>query len=101
MKSVKEPPKRYSLDYKRDAARLVVEGGKSIASAAVDIGVSPSTFRGWVSEFRKNVVFKSPAAGKLTPVEQELAKMTEENRKLKVQVSFLKKTMAYFVEQPQ
>ena len=49
----------------------------------------------WVKAYKA-----AKSAPKLSPAEIQLKAAQEENRKLRVQVEFLKKTMAYFVELP-
>jgi transposase len=82
-------------EFKRDAAKMVVEGGRKASEVARDVGVTAQTVASWA---RLYVAEKS--VPKLSSSELQLKAAMEENRKLKVQVEFLKKTMAYFVELP-
>jgi transposase len=86
---------RRDREFRMDAAKMIVEGGRSIAEVARELGHSYPTVASWVKAYKA-----SQAAPKLSPVEVQLKAAQEENRKLKVQVEFLKKTMAYFVELP-
>ena len=101
MKSTKDPKKRYDREYKMDAARMVVDGGRTLGAVAADTGVCYATIRSWVAAYRKGQSGSFPGSGSLSPADLKLKEVLEENRKLKIQVAFLKKTMAYFVEQPQ
>ena len=83
-----------------DAARMVVKGGRTIGDVAADTGVCYATVRAWVAAFRKDQAGAFPGSGHLSPSDLQLKELMEENRKLKMQVGFLKKTMAYFVELP-
>jgi transposase len=101
MKSNSETNKKYDQEYKNDVARMVVDGGRTVRAVSGDTGVSITTVRAWTALYRKSQVLGSPGAVTLSPVDLQLKAVLEENRKLKMQVTFLKKTMAYFVEQPQ
>lgn len=101
MKTVKNPKRRYDREYKMDAARMVVDGGRTLGAVAEDTGVCYATVRAWVAAYRKGQSGAFPGTGKLSPADLNLKQVMDENRKLKIQVEFLKKTMAYFVEQPQ
>lgn len=87
--------KHRDLEFRMDAARMVVEGGRTMRAVAEDTGVSYQTVVSWVSAYKK-----SKNAAVLSPADLKLKAALEENRKLKMQVEFLKKTMAYFVELP-
>lgn len=101
MTILKDPKKRYDKEYKLDAARMVVDGGRTLSAVAADTGVCYATVRAWVAAYRLNQSGAFPGSGNLSPADQQLKHALDENRKLKIQVAFLKKTMAYFVEQPQ
>ena len=101
MKQTKGTKKRYDREYKRDAARMVVDGGRTVDAVAADIGVCSATVRSWVVTYKKSGSGAFPGSGNLSPNDLQWKQMLDENRKLKIQVAFLKKTMAYFVEQPQ
>ena len=101
MKSTKVLKKRFDREYKMDAARMVVDGGRTLADVAADTGVCYATLRAWVAAYKDGQSGAFPGSGNLSPADMQLKQLTEENRKLKIQVTFLKKTMAYFVELPQ
>lgn len=101
MKSTKILKKRYDREYKMDAARMVVDGGRTLGDVAADTGVCYATVRAWVAAYRAGQSGAFPGSGNLSPADMQLKQLMEENRKLKIQVTFLKKTMAYFVELPQ
>lgn len=101
MKAIAGSKKRFDREYKMDAARMVVDGGRTIVAVSADIGVCKATVRAWVATYKASGSGAFPGSGNLSPAELQLKQANEEIRKLKMQVGFLKKTMAYFVEQPQ
>jgi transposase len=100
MKTTKDPKKRFDREFKLDAARMVVAGGRTIGAVAADTGVCYATIRAWVAAYRKDQAGAFPGSGHMSVGDIQLKELMEENRKLKMQVGFLKKTMAYFVELP-
>ena len=89
--------KRHDLEFRMDAARMIVEGGRKPGDVAKDIGVTAQSIGAWVKRYKSS---KDNPASILSLEGLKLKAAMEENRKLKVQVEFLKKTMAYFVELP-
>lgn len=45
----------FSLEYKDEAAKAVIEQSKPIASVAREIGVNEQTLRNWVNAYRPGV----------------------------------------------
>ena len=101
MKAIKKPKKVFDKEFKMDGAKMVIDGGRTIRAVASDIGVCPGTIRAWVALYRADMPGVVAGSGNSPTTEHQLKELMEENRKLKIQVTFLKKTMAYFVEQPQ
>ena len=91
MTNQKVKKKRHDREFRIDAAKLVVDGGRKASEVARDVGVTAQSVNAWV---------KAYLAEKAEPVSSaealQLKAVMEENRKLKMQVDFLKKTTAYF-----
>jgi len=87
--------KHRDREFRMDAAKMIVEGGRSTGEVAKELGHTYPTVASWVKAYKA-----LKAAPILSVAELQLKAAMEENRKLKVQVEFLKKTMAYFVELP-
>ncbi len=98
MANQKVVKKRRDREFRMDAARMVVEDGRTTSDVAEDLQVSYQTVASWVKAYKASKI--EGRAARLSPAEVQLKAVMEENRKLKVQVEFLKKTMAYFVELP-
>ena len=74
-----EGPKRkrtvYTQQFKLDAAKLVVEGGRSVAEVARNLGVNVETLRNWKHMYQQaqgNAHAAFPGKGHLRPEEEEL-----------------------------
>ena len=55
--------KQYTNEFKREAVRLVTEGGLSMAQVARDLGLNDNMVSRWKKEAEKNGSVLSPAKG--------------------------------------
>ena len=84
----------YPETFRRQAVDLISSEKLSIADAARRLGVDAKTLRKWVQKYR-------PATATPTPsVEQELRRLREENRQLKMERDILKKAAIYLAQPP-
>ena len=90
----KRDRRRHSDEFKREAVKLVTEQGLSVAQAARDLDVNENLLRTWKRKF-------SDASKKsLSESEQmELARLREENRRLRMEREILKKATAFFANE--
>ena len=88
--------KRYSNDFKLEAARLVVEHGYTFKEAAKRLGTTDWSIRQWVQKFQKNGQF--PPAGAPQPKADEMRRLRKENKRLQMENEILKKAAAYFAK---
>jgi transposase len=84
--------KHRDREFRMDAAKMIVDGGRSTGEVARELGHTYPTVASWVKAYKAE-----KSAPKLSSSELQLKAANEEIRKLKVQVEFLKKTTAYFV----
>jgi transposase len=93
------PRRRYSLDFKVAAAKLVTEQGYGPKAAATRLGVAPSTMQYWVRRFGP------PAAARSTPPDDpgalraENERLRNENERLLMEREILKKATAFFASE--
>jgi transposase len=88
---------RYTLEFKREAVRLV-RGGQSMSSVAKGLGVAGQTIDNWV---------KADAAGRLRGVadkpfsaeQMEIARLKAELARARMERDILKKAAAYFAKE--
>lgn len=91
--------KKFSPEYRDEAVKMVLDGPRSIAEVARELGLNAGTLGNWVSSYRK----KHPEEEEpLTITERARAREQErEIRELRMQVEFLKKATAFFASQHQ
>lgn len=84
---------QYTAEYKREAVKLVKEGGLSLCGAARELGVAASTLCKWVKDTEE------PSPDSLTINEkEELKVLRKEVKRLRMERDILKKATAYFAK---
>lgn len=90
----KRERRRHSDEFKREAVKLVTEQGLSVAQAARDLDVNENLLRTWKRKFADE------SEESLSESEQmELARLREENRRLRMEREILKKATAFFANE--
>ena len=89
--------RKFSPEYRDEAVKMVLDGPRSIAQVARDLGINEGTLGNWVATYRKS------HPGQEEPLEiSERARLREQEREireLRMQVEFLKKATAFFASQ--
>ena len=87
-------PRKYPIELRGRAVRLVFESGRPIAHVAQDLGVHKEALRTWVRQERAN---RGERRDLLTSDErQRLKELERENRELRRANEILKAASAYF-----
>jgi transposase len=91
--------RKYTPEFREQAARLVIETGRPVAHVAAEIGVGEQVLGRWVHLARE-----SAGAGDTSRVldadeRAELARLRRENAELRLDRAFLKKAAAFFVSE--
>lgn len=87
----RQPRRRFSKEFKREAVKLLRESGKGITQIATELGVTPSVLRTWV-----DMVEAEEKTG-LKPEElDELRQLRKDNARLREEVEILGKATAFF-----
>lgn len=91
--------KKYTQEYKDEAVELVVASGRPIAQVAVDLDLNEGTLGNWVNAAKRSGKVKDKpldAGGR-----EDLRRLQEENRRLRMERDFLKKAAAWFASEHQ
>ena len=89
--------RKYSKEFKLQAARLVTAQGYSYEQAAKRLGTTGWSIRNWVQKFRQTG--ELPAQSETQPKADELRQLRKENARLKMENDILKKAAAYFAKE--
>lgn len=86
--------RKFSPEFREEAARMVVETSRPIADVARELGINETSLGNWVRAYRQN------HAGDEPPLQvSERARLRElerEVRELRMKAEFLSKAAAYF-----
>jgi transposase len=85
---------RYTLEFKREAVRLV-ESGQWIAAAARSLGLIEQTLYNWVKAHRQGEL-KGAVSKVVTAEQMEISRLRAELARVKMERDILGKAMAYF-----
>ncbi len=83
----------FSREYKLAAVKKVIEQGMSYADVSKDLGIRDNLLRNWAKKFEAEGTLPVPSS---SSVEEELKRLREENRRLKIEREILKKATAFF-----
>ena len=92
---------KYSLEFKQDAARLVLEKGYSQQQAADHLGISQSALGRWVRAERKPSAHDSSTQKSRLRLgdHDELIRLRKENEQLRMEREILKKAAVFFAKE--
>ena len=89
--------RKFSHEFKLKAVRLVTQHGLSVSEAANTLGIHANVLRKWKTSLSNN---DSPPAesgnGLLSSEQEELLRLREENKRLRMERDILKKATALF-----
>lgn len=94
---MQEKRRKYSPEFKSEAARLVVETSRPIAEVARELGINEGTLGAWVNKYRTEHAGDEPP---LTLSERaRLRELEREVRELRMKTEFLGKAAAFFAQE--
>jgi transposase len=92
--------RKYTQEFRLAAVKQVMDGGRSIRQVARSLEMSPGTLGNWVSRTNKGEgLMKRPPGRPVTELEAELARLKQENARLRIEKEILKKAAAYFAKE--
>ena len=88
--------RKFDRDFKQEAVRQVVEGGRPVAEVARSLGIHEMLLHKWKRKLQEDSEGAFPGKGHLKPEEEELRRLQRENASLKEDREILKKALAIF-----
>lgn len=88
--------KKYTREFKLEAVKQIVEGGRTLADVAKSLGLNRGVLGRWKMAFLEDGAVAFPGKGKQTPENAEISRLKRELALAKQDVEILKKAAAYF-----
>ena len=89
----------YTDEFRFDAVRLVLDEGLTKAEVSRRLGINQNSLGKWVKAYKSHGKDAFPGKGRQTPEQEELRRLREENRQLKMEREILKKATAFFARE--
>jgi transposase len=86
--------RKFTPEFREEAARMVVETSRPIAEVARELGINETSLGNWVRAYRANHAGDEPPLQ--LPERARLRELERENRELRLKADFLSKAAAYF-----
>lgn len=90
----------YDKEFKADAVRMVVEGKRSAAEIARELGIDHTVLNRWIREQTASGKDAFPGHGKLSPQDEEIRRLKRELERVTEERDILKKAMGVFSRRP-
>lgn len=87
---------KYDAEYKKQAAQLCLEGNKTTAQVAKELGITYKTLYRWVTEYKDSNGTSFVGSGNLKPETEEVVKLRRRNAELEEELAILKKALGIF-----
>jgi transposase len=88
----------YDKEFKVSAVKLMLEGEKSTASVARDLGVNENSLYNWKRAYLSDQGHSFPGKGHQKPEDEEMRKLRKELRDVTMERDILKKAISYFTK---
>ena len=89
----KRTRRRFTSEFKTEAVKRLLEGGKGLSEVATELGLSPGQLSGWRND---RLAAGSAEALALRKIEQaEVQRLKRENKRLEEEVEILTKAAAF------
>jgi transposase-like protein len=86
--------RKFTPEFREEAARMVVETSQPIAAVARDLGINETSLGNWVRAYREKHADDEPSLQ--LSERARLRELERENRELRMKADFLSKAAAYF-----
>ncbi len=98
--SGKRPRRSFTEEFKRDAVNLVAVEGYSFNRAAMAVGVSANSLRGWYEKYAP-APEACGADATFQQLQEELKRLRKKLREAELEREILKKATAFFAKESQ
>ena len=95
----KKTRRSYSREFKVEAVKMVTKGGCSYSEAAASLGIGETMLRNWKKRLEVDGEDAFVGKGNLKAVDEEMRRLREENKRLRMERDILKKATAFFAKE--
>ncbi len=96
---MQERRRKFSPEFRDEAVKMVVNGSRSVAEVARELGLNSGTLGNWVAAYRRAHPTDEPPLN--ISERARLRELERENRELKMKAEFLAKATAFFAREHQ
>ena len=91
--------KQYSKQFKIDVVKLVTEEGYKVSETARRLGIHGGILRRWKKQLTAEGMHAFPGNGKMSSEKEELIRLRQENKQLRMEKEILTKAAAFFAKE--
>jgi transposase len=91
--------KRYTVEFKREAVSWITDHGYSVSDAARNLGLHANMLRKWKRKLAQQGANAFSGNGRLSPAQEELHRLRQENKRLRMEREILKKAAHFFANE--
>ena len=92
--SERQRRRRFTAEFKAEAVKRLLEGGRGLSEVATELGLSPGQLSGWRNEHL--AAGSAEALAQRKAEQAELQRLKRENKRLEEEVEILRKAAAFF-----
>jgi transposase len=91
--------KIYTAEFKREAVSLITNHGYGVSEAARNLGIHATMLRKWKRTLEQQGAHAFPGNGRLSPAQEELHRLRQETKRLRMERDILKKAALFFANE--
>ena len=91
--------KMYTAEFKREAVALITDHGYGVSEAARNLGLHANMLRKWKRQLAQEGENAFPGNGRLSPDQEELHRLRQENTRLRMERERLKQAALFFANE--
>jgi transposase len=88
--------KVYDKEFKREAVRLIIQGGRRTRDVSKDLGINENVIYRWIRQYKDDTENSFPGKGHQKPAEEELRKLKKQLADVTEERDILKKAISIF-----
>jgi transposase len=91
--------KMYTAEFKREAVSLITDHGSGVSEAARNLGRHANMLRKWKRQLAQEGENAFPGNGRLSPAQEALQRLRQENTRLRMEREIVKKAALFFANE--